>query len=447
MKKKTVLALMVMCMAFSVTACGDKEESSTPAAESSSEETAEETAEPAAEEPEEEAEEAGDDAKESETGESARLVSVDNVEDYVTIGEYKGLELDNIVMPVSDEDVESEIEFRLQDSSVEVADGTLEQGDFATVNFTATIDGNEFDGGTEENYEFYVGDSGQAEGFDSGLIGMKKGESRELTITFPEDYYDPAVPGKTAVYTVTLQKFTRTPELTDEWVAANSEVKTVDEYREAVKKELEDNANEMASYDLYATAWSVVLDASEVKEFPQEDIDAARQAYMDLNDQYIAEAGMDLNSFLESQGMTQEEYEDECTRYAEAKVEQNLIVQGIMDKEGLSLDDKETQDLEKRLVQEYGVTDVNEMAELYGQQEVNESLALLRVEKFIVDNATIDQKVGGGDELAENEDALTEDAAYDTELEGDTAGDYSEEYMEEDMISEEMPEEDMVVVE
>ena len=244
-----------------------------------------------------------------------------------------------------------------------------------------------------------------------------------------------------------MQKFTRTPELTDEWVAANSEVKTVDEYREAVKKELEANADEMASYDLYATAWSVVLDASDVKEFPQEDIDAARQAYMDLNDQYIAEAGMDLNSFLESQGMTQEEYEDECTRYAEAKVEQNLIVQGIMDKEGLSLDDKETQDLEKRLVQEYGVTDVNEMAELYGQQEVNESLALLRVEKFIVDNATIDQKVGGGDELAENEDALTEDAAYDTELEGDTAGDYSEEYMEEDMISEEMPEEDMVVVE
>ena len=106
MKKKTVLALMVMCMAFSVTACGDKEESSTPPAESSSEETAEETAEPAAEEPEEEAEESGDDAKESETGESARLVSVDNVDDYVTIGEYKGLELDNIVMPVSDEDVD-----------------------------------------------------------------------------------------------------------------------------------------------------------------------------------------------------------------------------------------------------------------------------------------------------------------------------------------------------
>lgn len=286
--------------------------------------------------------------------------------------------------------MEAEIAYRLQDSNTEVTNGTVEHGDFVTVNYTSTIDGQEFE--EAEDYEFTVGDDGMLEDFTNGVIGMKKGETKEVIVAYPADYFVTSIAGKSVVYEFTLQKFTRTPELTDEWVAANSEVKTVDEYREAVKKELEANADEMASYDLYATAWSVVLDASEVKEFPQEDIDAARQAYMDLNAQYSADAGMDLNSFLESQGMTQEEYEDECTRYAEAKVEQNLIVQGIMDKEGLSLDDKETQDLEKRLVQEYGVTDVNEMAELYGQQEVNESLALLRVEKFIVDNANINKR-------------------------------------------------------
>lgn len=124
-------------------------------------------------------------------------------------------------------------------------------------------------------------------------------------------------------------------------------------------------------------------------------------------------------------------------------MEQNLIVQGIMDQEGLSFEDQETQELQGQLIQEYGVTDINQMVEIYGQQEVNESLALLRVEKFIVDNATIDEKVGGGDDLAENEDAVTEDEAYDTGIEGDESGDYADAGAD-DM---EMEETDDVVVE
>ena len=148
---------------------------------------------------------------------------MDNVEDYVTIGEYKGLELENIVQPVSDEDVTAEIEYQLMDSGEEVADGALEEGDIATVNYTVTVGGSEYDGGTQENYEFVVGESGEVDGFDSGLIGMKKGETRELNITYPADYYDSAVAGQAAVFQVTLQSFTRTPELTDEWVAANTE--------------------------------------------------------------------------------------------------------------------------------------------------------------------------------------------------------------------------------
>lgn len=405
--------MLIMCMAFSSAACGNEKEGSTA-----------QTAESAEGETDgNETEAASEDGEETE---KVRLVSVSDVSDYVTIGTYKGLELDNIVQPVSDEDVEAEIEYRLQDSSEEVTDGTVEQGDFVTVNFTATIDGQNFEGGTEEDYDFTVGDSGMASDFDNGVIGMKKGETKEVTVAFPEDYYDSTVAGKTAVYEITLQKFTRAPELTDEWVAANSDVKTIDEYRQEVKTELEENANEMARLDLYASAWTMVLDASEVKEYPQEDLDAAVQAYKDLNDQYIQEAGMDMGEFLESQGITEEEYEEECTRYAESKVEQNLIVQGIMDQEGLSLEDQETQELQGQMIQEYGVTDINQMVEIYGQQEVNESLALLRVEKFIVDNATIDEKVGGGDELAENEDAVTEDEAYDTGMEGEESGDYAD---------------------
>lgn len=436
MKKKTVLVLLAMCVAFSAAACGEEKESGTSASEASEAGAAEE------ESAEADAEESADTEEADSAGETSaeevRLVSVDDVSDYVTIGGYKGLKLNNVVQPVSDDDIDAEIEYQLMNSSEQVADGTLEEGDIATVNYTATIDGSEFDGGSQENYEFIVGESGEVEDFDNGLLGMAKGETRELTISFPADYYNPNVAGQTAVYEVTLLQFTRTPELTDEWVAANTDVKTVDEYRESVRKQLEDNADLLASYDLYAAAWTEVLDGSEVKEYPKEDLDAAILAYQELNEQYIREAGMDMNEFLESQGISQEEYDEECTRYAEAKVEQNLIVQGIMDAEGLSLADPETQELTGRLVQEYGVADINELTEFYGEQEVNESLALLRVEKFIVDNATVNQMVGGGDDLAVNEDYMDADGAYDTGME-DTSGDYidegsGDEMMEEDMV-------------
>ena len=436
MKKKTVLVLLAMCVAFSAAACGEEKESGTSASEASEAGAAEE------ESAEADAEESADTEEADSAGETSaeevRLVSVDDVSDYVTIGGYKGLKLNNVVQPVSDDDIDAEIEYQLMNSSEQVADGTLEEGDIATVNYTATIDGSEFDGGSQENYEFIVGESGEVEDFDNGLLGMAKGETRELTIAFPADYYNPNVAGQTAVYEVTLLQFTRTPELTDEWVAANTDVKTVDEYRESVRKQLEDNADLLASYDLYAAAWTEVMDGSEVKEYPKEDLDAAILAYQELNEQYIREAGMDMNEFLESQGISQEEYDEECTRYAEAKVEQNLIVQGIMDAEGLSLADPETQELTGRLVQEYGVADINELTEFYGEQEVNESLALLRVEKFIVDNATVNQMVGGGDDLAVNEDYMDADGAYDTGME-DTSGDYidegsGDEMMEEDIV-------------
>ena len=126
---------------------------------------------------------------------------------------------------------------------------------------------------------------------------------------------------------------------------------------------------------------------------------------------------MDMSEFLKSQGITEEEYEEECRQYAESKVEQNLIVQYIMDQENLSFEDEDAEEIQKELIQQYGAADIEELVEYYGQTAVNESLALLRVEKFIIDNAEINEKTGGSADAAENEDALEEDDAYVTEEE------------------------------
>lgn len=434
MKKKAVIAMLVMCMALSAAACGEKKtseetKSGTEASADESKETAENT----------------DNKKEDSKKSQVRLVSVTDLSKYIKVGEYKDLSLERVLVPVVDEEVEAEIDYRLQEKAEEVQDAAAEEGDQVRISFSGTIDGQSFDGSTEEDYDIVVGESGIADGFDDGIIGMKKGETKEITVTFPEDYYDSELVGKTAVYQVTVQKISRVPELTDEWVAANTESKTADEYKAAVKKELEANAEEMALYQLYGDAWYTVLENSEVLEYPKEDVEKASEAYKEMYKQYLDQAQMDMSEFLRSQGLSEEEYEEECKAYAEEKVKQNLIVQYIIDEEGLSLDDEEAKKLQEDMLKQYGAADLAELTEIYGQTEVDESLALLRVEKFIVDQAQISEKVGEGDDLAENEDAYTEDT-YDTQdgMETDTGEDA--EIPEEEGESN-VPEEDDLVVE
>ena len=417
MKKKAVVAMLIMCMAVSAAACGKSSDTEKTTTETTDTKDSEDS----------EKDSTDTDTKETDSSGENRLVSVKDVSKYVTIGEYKGLELTRTSQPVTDDDVQAEINYNLEDNGSEVKDGTVENGDTVTINFTGTIDGKEFDGGSAEDYELVVGDGEMIDEFEDGIVGMKSGETKELDLTFPDDYYEESVAGKAVVFKVTLQKFTRPAELTDEWVAENTEYKTVDEYRAAVKTQLEDTAVQTADYELYSDAWNEVQADSEIKDYPKEDVDAAKKSYQELNEKYVKDAGMEMADFLESQGMSEEDYESECQQYAESKVEQNLIVQGIMDAEGLSIDDEETQKLKDDLIKEYGFASIDEMIETYGEQEVNESLALLRVERFIVDNANVTEVAGDdadavdeGYDLEEYDESMNIDTGDDTEDNVDT---------------------------
>lgn len=184
MKKKTVAAMLVMCMALSATACGGSDTKETKT------ETTQDTGD--------KKDSASSDKKTSAS--AVRLVSVSDVSKYVTIGEYKGLTLDRASVTVTDDDVQAEIDYNLEENGTEVNDGTVEEGDSVTINFTGTIDGKEFDGGSAEDYDLVIGEGGMIDGFEDGIIGMKKGETKELDLTFPDDYYEESVAGKPVVF-------------------------------------------------------------------------------------------------------------------------------------------------------------------------------------------------------------------------------------------------------
>ena len=394
MKKRIYLGMLALCLALTATACGSSKDTTDTAADTAK--TQKNTED-----------------KKAEVG-TGRLVSVENVDKYITIGEYKGLVLDNTVSAITDEDVQVQINEDLQDKAEPVSDGAQE-GDLVTINYTGTIDGKTFDSGTANNYDFVVGQGTMFDEFEQGVIGMKKGDTKEIDIDFPSDYGDSTVAGQNVSYKVTVQNVRRAAELTDEWVAKNTDYTTVDEYKEGVRTRLEQDAKDSAEEVLKSTAWSTVLENSEVKEYPQEDLDNAVSEFKSSMEVYAKQADMTLEEFVESQGISQDDFDEQCTQYAEGKVKQNLIVQGIMDAEGISLDDKESLQVQNELVKQMEAGSLAELVATYGQNYVDESVGLLRVEKLIVDNANVSEKVSEGDTVAENADAAADTDTQDEE--------------------------------
>ena len=396
MKKRIYLAMLAACLALTMTGCGESGKTGTDTAE-----TQENT-----------------DGKTAEAGVS-RLVSVDNVDKYITLGEYKGLILDNTVEVVTDDDVQARIDQELQDKAEAVSDGAQE-GDLVTVNYVGTIDGETFDGGTANNYDFIIGNGGMFQEFEQGVIDMKKGETKEISVEFPSDYSDSTLAGKKADYKVTVQNVRRAPELTDEWVTKNTDYTTVEEYREGTRKTLEKEARESAGEVLKNTAWNTVLENTEVKEYPEADVENAISEFRKSMEVYAKQADMTLEEFVESQGISQDAFDEQSRQYAEGKVKQNLIVQGIMDAEGLSLDDKESLKVQEELVKQMGAANLAELVDTYGQSYVDESVGLLRVEDFIVKNAEISEKAVNGDTVADNAEGAAEQAEDSTSEDSQT---------------------------
>lgn len=399
MRKKAFLAVLAMSMILTATACNtgkteDSNQESTKTEESAGKEA----------------------AKKSSSG--TRLVTVKDIDKYITIAEYKGIALDKTVQEVTDEELEAEITYQLQSKREEVTDGTVQDGDLVTINFVGTKDGKTFDGGTANNYDLTIGQGGMIDGFEDGIVGMKRGETRDVNLTFPEDYGVEDLNGQDVVFKITLQTIRRSPELTDEWVSKNMNAANVEEYRTNVKKQLEENARLYAQSELYSTAWDTVLTNSEMIEYPEKDVENAMSEFRKLTEEYAAQADMTMEQFIEAQGFTEEAFEDESRRYAEQKVKQNLIIQSIMDAEGFSLEDEECLELQNQLIENYGAKDLADLIDMYGQAAVDEAIGLMRVETFIVDNAKISEKMANGDLVGENAEAAADAAgAEDTEAE------------------------------
>lgn len=379
MKKRAIMISMLLVMALSVTGCSQK--TATKDKDTKTEETAK-----------------TDDAKETEsdntedtsedTPTTAELMAGIDVEKCVTLGDYKGVTVEKTIQSVTDEDVQNEINNALANYPVEV-DQAAKEGDTVNIDYVGKIDGEEFDGGSDQGADLKLGSGKFIDGFEDGLIGARKGETRTLNLTFPEDFTQDLA-GKAVEFTVTVNAVKEPlSEPTDQWVADNIEgYDNIADYKAGIRSEQEESNEQTAENQVRYAAWTQVIDNCTINEYPETLVEVGKKLYEQQVETYAKYAGMELDAYIESSGLTQEEYQSNMEEYGKNVAAQALVCQAICDKEGFAIGDDDYQKALQDMLTEYGCTE-DELIQTYGQDNVEQSIMLNRVSNLILENANV----------------------------------------------------------
>lgn len=379
MKKRAIMISMLLVMALSVTGCSQKtatKDKDTKTEETAKTDDAEET----------ESDNTEDTSEDTPT--TAELMAGIDVEKCVTLGDYKGVTVEKNIQSVTDEDVQNEIDNALANYPVEV-DQAAKEGDTVNIDYVGKIDGEEFDGGSDQGADLKLGSGKFIDGFEDGLIGARKGETRTLNLTFPEDYTQDLA-GKAVEFTVTVNAVKEPlSEPTDQWVADNIEgYDNIADYKAGIRSEQEESNEQTAENQVRYAAWTQVIDNCTINEYPETLVEVGKKLYEQQVETYAKYAGMELDAYIESSGLTQEEYQSNMEEYGKNVAAQALVCQAICDKEGFAIGDDDYQKALQDMLTEYGCTE-DELIQTYGQDNVEQSIMLNRVSNLILENANV----------------------------------------------------------
>ena len=258
------------------------------------------------------------------------------------LGEYKGLHVDKEEAVVTDEDVEAQMnDLRNRNAKMVAAEEghIIEKGDFAIIDFAGTVGGEPFSGGEGKGYPLEVGSNSFIPGFEDQLVGLSKGDATDVEVTFPEEYFVKELAGKEAVFKVNIQdvKIKQLPELNDEYVAANSEFKTVEEmranYKERMQKAAEENAKvayEHALIDAAVANAKFTVPAVMIEDRITQMVEEMRMS--------LESRKMNMEMYKQYTGLTDEQIRENQRPAAEENVKTDIVLDAIAKAENIQVD-------------------------------------------------------------------------------------------------------------
>lgn len=252
---------------------------------------------------------------------------------YITLADYKGLKVDTksdefkeYYNNVISSDVSS------NDLYVKKTEGTVANGDTANIDYTGKKDGVAFDGGTAEGYDLKIGSNSFIDGFETGLIGKKIGDTVDLNLTFPENYNSAELAGKAVVFTVKIN-----------YVKTEEERKPEDYYSELGFKSLDKYTADVTERAVKNYLLDKVKSGSKIKEYPQTEIDTMYGSYKNILEQNLKSSyGVDFATYLTSNNMTEESFKEDLVKnQIKPAMDEQMVAYSILDNEKLGLKDEE----------------------------------------------------------------------------------------------------------
>ena len=276
-------------------------------------------------------------------GVGVRFSAIVAVYPEVALGDYKGIEVLKREYTVTDEMVDAEINRDRESMArfVEV-DRPVENGDTVNLDYSGSVDGVKFDGGTAQNQELLIGSGRFIPGFEEQLVGMTEGQTQEITVTFPEAYHAKELAGREAVFEVKINdiRVKELPEADDEFAQDISDFETFADYRSDLRKKLEERAEERRRHEFESDAIQGAVDNAKL-DLPDALIEDELNAMIDDLRHTMAQQGFTLDMFCEYTGKSIDQIRDEYRPDAEIRAKTRLVLDAIADKEGVEVSDED----------------------------------------------------------------------------------------------------------
>lgn len=282
-----------------------------------------------------------------ERGEGATFAFEVDVYPKIELGEYKGLAVEREIVKITDEDVENVLKGQQsRNAQLVVAEHSeVQEGDFAIIDYVGYVDGKPFSGGAGENQDLEIGSGRFIPGFEEQLIGLGVGETKEIEVTFPEEYHSKELAGKEATFKVTIKELKERslPDLDDEFAKDLGDFDTLDELKADIRKNLEDDASRRTTEQVENKLLEQIAEKSTV-EIPQSMIDHQAMHLLDYFLENVQRQGLNPEQYLQMTGQTKEELRAEFEPQAKTQIINDLIIEAVNGQEGISVSDEEVND-------------------------------------------------------------------------------------------------------
>lgn len=326
-----------------------------------------------------------------EKGKEFKFDATVTVEPEVELGDYKGLEIEKQDTELTDEEVETTINQRLEAMADMVIkeDGKVEEGDTVNLDFDGYVDGEQFEGGQADGYDLEIGSGMFIPGFEEQLVGLKVGEEKDVEVTFPEEYHAEELAGKPATFKTKINeiKTKEVPELDDELAnELDSEANTVDEYKENLRKQLAESKATEAENVQKEEAITKATDNAKV-DIPDAMIKTEEDRMLQEFAQRLKQQGLNLETYFQISGQSEEDLRGQMKEDAEQRVKTNLTLAAIADAENIEASDEDVEKELETMSSQFGISVDDIKATLGNTDIVKNDVRVKKVIDLLVNEA------------------------------------------------------------